>query len=353
MIKEVQVRNSSTDIFRNNLNIEWQYISQGSIYAAEKIDNDRILIGGSSWNRKNVPYSPQLAKDSPGIAFPIKVNNGSIYRSFDAPLQFPSMVNSIIAFDHRIMICCKHQDRAFNLFDQNLNLLSSVNDDLGLGLYNALYDQDGVQVIAATRNGGLHTLNPIDLKTINYINLNSGSARLWSLEKIGKGVVAGDYEGRLYFVPDILGQDFLSILPKDYLLESIPSEFTKYQPSLFGLTSTAENMIISGSRWGQITWFRVEGNQLVNFKACLIPFEISYLRSVDDTKNLLIGTRQGSLLYLEDNQTEINITPLITIKPSCQNDNSIWSISSTGKDGYIISFADGQVVGMNFSYCHK
>lgn len=329
---------------RDQIKEGWCYVNPGSVYAAEVLPDANILIGGSMWDRRNTPFNSET-RSSPGKLTLLSQNGNSYWEQKREVL--PSMVNAIVPLESGVFVGCKRGERAFNLFDQELGLSKTLNDEAGDGVYNAVQHRQTQSVLVATRRGLLVSLDGETLSTRRQINLNGDNARLWSLSVREDGlVVTGDYSGRLHLIENGL-ESARSYDMRDFLDESLPENQQIWEPSVFGATTNASGQIIASIRWGQITWFNFDDRKLKVDRSLVIPEEISQVASVPGTENLLIGTRSGRVLYYRQNSTsECNLTELLKIPPSFQTDNSVWSISCQ-QNNALVAFSDGQVVSLN------
>lgn len=333
---------------RNQSRVNWIHVSPGSVYAGEQIDLDHFLIGGSTWTRRSVPFTHELARNTPGIVYFLIVGDETIYSKQVEGKQFPSMVNSIIPLGDRVFVGCKHEEQAFNIITQDLHVDMSQNDYAGRGVYNAVYDHNRDEIIVVTRAGSLEYIDSHTLHTRLSIPLAPEGTRLWSVKKVGlrSAFVVGDYDGSVYLINED-DQVEKTVNLKEYMLSSMRVDKQVNQPSVFGLTILPDETVVAGVRWGQIMWFKISEHSFSPEKAVVLPWEISFLETVPDSTDILIGTREGKLLYLSDQSEGIVIHLLHEQLPSLQHDNSIWSISFTSPRSCIVCFADGQVVSLN------
>ena len=328
------------------VHIEWIHTGNGSIYAGERVYGGNILIGGSIWDRRHTPFTP-VARESPGLVYGLREMDGIVSQLDGSFVTFPSMVNAIVPAGEATVICCKHGEGTFTRRNRDGEVTLQRDDAMGDGVYSALYDATRSTIIATTRNGFLEFIDPDSLNPVRIIQLTDTDTRLWSLSISNSSglVAAGDYSGRLFLLDgetDIVKQTDLAALAAP----EIPDEKRQYQPSVFGLTVVCDETIVAGIRWGQINWL---DRDLMSQKSVFIPWEISYLQAVPNSKDLLIGTRQGKLLFLKDAGESMSVWSIYEIAPSFQTDNSIWSISFSDERHCLVCFADGQVVSVAFN----
>src|SRR3989338_359200 len=97
MLEELNLRLiKDVDPAIDRISIEWEIDNPSSVYAAEMMNNRTLLIGGSTWNRKSVPYTTKLARETPGIIYPASIRDVEIQAHTERQIQFPTMVNSIV-----------------------------------------------------------------------------------------------------------------------------------------------------------------------------------------------------------------------------------------------------------------
>lgn len=312
----------------------WRYQSDGSVYAAEKVSNGVFAVGGSTWQRRILPFS-ETARHAEGIVKSIALEDGLPIEI--KMLTLPSMVNVLISVKGNIFACCKSHRHTFNILDSNLRVTRSRDDLEGGGVYNSIYHNQKDTVISVTRNGGLLAINPESLDIEKRVQLAQTGIRVWSIacwESRGM-IFAGDYDGNLYALDqDLRLVDSLNLTA--YLDPALPPHQKKYNPSVFGLSVDHKGILAASIRWGQVFRFATDNSRLQFVDSFVVGQEISQLAYPPFTNELLIGTRSGTLLSQRD--------PVISIPPALQNDNSIWSISFHGRDEVLICFADGQVV---------
>ena len=315
--------------------ITWQFNSCGSVYTVAAIDNNRVLVGGSLWQRKFVPFS----EDSRAQQGVVQAVGGQEWHP--ETIKFSSMVNSVLPFRDRYIVCCKYGEQAYNVIGQDLQVQKTADDSRGNGVYNALITNEE-ELVSAVRNGGLSFRNPFTLELIDYVSL-SGNVRLWSVAQLPEGrLVAGDYAGMIYIVKDGKLESVFNL--GNQSRQEVPEFQQRFEPSVFGLSVSDAGNVAAAVRWGGIYWFNRE---MELERSLIIPHEISTVGYVPESEDLLIGTRSGSLLHLRDLDNEIMLTRLLSIKPALQNDNSIWSISFDLDKRPIVAFADGQVIKIN------
>lgn len=332
----------------NNIGIveaKWRHEGAGSIYAVGRIGWDKYIVGGSTWRRREDKYSDQLAREEPGAVYTITIPRGSsnVISDEENALRFPSMVNAIASLGERFIICCKYGEQTFNLIDPDLNLLKTADDHEGKGAYNGLFDNTTSELVAVTRSGRLEYVDPRTLQIKASVQLADINTRLWSLSKVDDGgFVCGDYDGNLYFVKDKKPQRSINLV--NFADENINQSYRQYKPSVFGLTFQSDGRIVAGIRWGEIMWLNTD---LELERSVTIPWEISYLETLPQSKDLLIGTRQGRLLILREG--DANPLEVYHIWPALQSDNSIWSILFISDTNCLVTFSDGQIVSLDFA----
>lgn len=310
----------------------WRFVSSGSVYTAAELPNGIIVTGGSSWLRRSTPFN-QETRNSPGelVVLPDQER-----------IVLPSMVNAVVPTPSGVFIGCKKGEQALNLFSTNMELLQTANDPIGDGVYLSVFDQQRNNVLATTRTGSLIALSPDNLEITQRVPL--ASSRLWALySSAGTGnIYSGDYAGNVYVVNENfqLHQSFNML---ESLHSSMPEEQKVWDPSIWGITETANHEIVISTRWGQITWFDQQ-DTLTPTRSIVLTEEITQLETIPNTNTLLVGTRSGKLLRLTERNSCTE--ELLFIPPAFQSDNSVWTISFTDNGDALVCFADGQVVNL-------
>lgn len=320
--------------------MHWRYDSPGSVYAAEQLPSGRVLCGGSEWERTNVPYTQELARTALGTVYALDPTHK--HRSGEIATR-PSMANAIVPlYDGRVYVGCKHKTGTHAIFGhEKLNLVQQQDDEVGGGVYNAMYHD--AKVIAVTRNGLLQRIDPNSLQITDHLQITPNrNIRAWSMATLEEHIVVGDYKGFVYLIRSNNIEQTLK--PEDYIDHG--NSVTKYDPSAFGL-ATIDNGVVVGSRSGQLTWLEVDQNGLLRpIGSRQLPEEITCVQNAK--RGLLVGTRSGKVLHVPNDQSVTDLHEIIHISPKLQNDNSPWSISADHGSGHIVCFADGQVVGLDY-----
>lgn len=327
--------------------IEFGYISRGSVYAALPLGEDRYVVGGSIWDRKDSPFTKE-SRNSSGLLCELSRSGAEIRES--AHIMFPSMVNAIVPIGKNIFIGCKRGQGSFNMLNDQFELIRSSSDELGDGVYNALFSKPTEALYAVTRNGYVHHIDVENLSVARHTQLTDGTSRLWSIAGRDQdhSLFIGDYSGYLYCIDCELHVRH-TIRLTDYIHEDISQERRQYDPSLFGIAVTTSGQIVSAIRWGQIDWFDIDTTGFNHCKSVIIPHEISQIASIGKRDDLLVGTRSGRLLYVRVHENETEIHQLLHVPPAFQSDNTVWSIEKTIQHSALVSFADGQVVELKTS----
>lgn len=332
-ILQTQENNEKSDL-------DLLHVSDGSVYAAEELADGRIAIGGSVWDRRRIPFTKELAESTPGIFYVINVDQPEVDRAERKSLLFPSMVNVVLPFEDSLVVCCKHGRQTYTRIDQGFKILSQSDSREGGGVYNSLYDTQRNRLVAATRFGKLEIVNAESMEIEESIEVGSANTRLWSLCQSSNGdYITGDYDGNLYAI--FQGNEVITCSPASIVEGSLPFDRKLYSPSVFGLTSLPDSSIVAGLRWGIVFWL---DSRLDIKKHVDIGEEISYISSIPDSNDLMLGTRSGRILRMWDHESNFELTEIYSIPPSVQSDNSVWSISFNEKNSCIASFADGQVI---------
>lgn len=326
--------------------VQWCFTSRGSIYAAESFGTGRYVVGGSTWDRRHTPFTHN-ARNTAGLLSEV-IQVGDEFTEISQAV-FPSMVNTIVPLRDYLFVGCKRGERSFNLLHADFKVMKTQSDDVGGGIYNAeLYGNTG-DLLVTTRNGYLSQVDLTTLLTVRVIQLNNGESRLWSLAVRNRdgAIFVGDYGGRVYCLSNDLKLQYqLYIL--DYLDYLLPNERRRYDPSVFGITVSPNGQLVTSIRWGQIDWFDIDGSRFKHDKSFTICEEISQIASTANSRDLLVGTRSGKLLYVSVDKDEFQIDQLLHIPPAYQSDNAVWSIVKTPDQGILASFADGQVVKLDY-----
>ena len=304
----------------------WSLKLNTSVYTSLELGN-RIYVGASDWDRRKIKYSKDIAKKSKGILYLFKKD-----KSIEKKIIFPSMVYSIIKLDKkRIFVGCKSEIGTFNLFDLNGNLLNQKDDKVGGGVYDSIFNPLKKEIVCTTRSGILEILNSETLEIKEKINL-SKNARIWPLIIKKRRMITGDYNGVLYIIDSrkIKKLDLKKFYKGDKRLKE------NFGPSIWGIESIKENIFV-GTRWGHIVVFD-KNLELIN--KILIGEDITSLKK-KSSNILLVGTRYGKVYLL--NIKNNNPSLILERKPVLQKENAIWSISRS-KKGFLVNFADGEVI---------
>lgn len=308
---------------------------QTSVYAVAEV-GALLFVGGSDWNRREVPYTKELAEESRGLLYRLRREKDGFV--VDKKIYFPSMVYSLVDLgDDRIFVGCKNRNNALNVINTEGEILKAKNDESGGGVYNAMLDSHRSEIIVTTRHGKLEFVDANSLEIKESIQLSSKDTRLWSLKFDEKSdvIYVGDYDGVLY----ILRRDNSSLDLKKLDLKSIYSGDERlndgFGPSLWGLENIDEQ-IIAGTRWGDVFFLTTD---LSIDRGVEVGEGVTCLEFLND-KEILIGTRYGKLFVLD--LTDYKLEEIKQIEPTLQKENAIWGMGA-GNEGVWCCFADGNV----------
>jgi len=322
--------------------VNWKKDLQTSAYTSTQWDN-KILIGGSNWNRKEVPYSKSIAANSPGLLHLCDQNGETEYI-----MELPSMIYCCLPLPSKLVfVGCKSTRKTGSLLDKRGFVYESFNDPEGQGIYNAEYNHPKNQIITTTRAGKLITYNADNLAKQQEWQLSAPNTRLWSLKMNTReqNVYSGDYDGVLHKV-NLNSGETAALDLKNYYPEhpNNPLITQGFGPSIWGLESLANGNLVLGTRWNQLIIVNPELEILASYQA---PESITSLQKINE-EFILVGSRLGTI-YIFD---LINGTfqKILENPPVTQKENAAWSMSKNG-DQFLITLADGTV--FNLSLIHN
>ncbi|MFC1600444.1 hypothetical protein ACFL3T_05460 [Patescibacteria group bacterium] len=323
--------------------IEREHEFPTSVYATLKTD-DRLFVGGSTWNRREDPYNEET-RNSGGLVR-ILDSNGKELNSF----ELPSMVYSILQIRGGYYVaCCKGSKQTLVMFDRDGDIQMTTDDEDGEGIYNALLITDKKNIVCTTRTGKLKSFDPMFLHEKGSVPLAGPDTRLWSVayNEHTDIVYSGDYDGYLYKTERIGTINSIDLKKERPIPEGMDPNFG---PSVWGIEIMPNGNLLVGTRWGTI--FHVN-KDLTVLGEIMVKEKIDHpAESVTSLCRIsgyvfLVGTRQGKL-FSYDAVTH-KFVLISEDPPALEKENAIWGINCH-KDGFAtVAVADGKVYEVSLS----
>lgn len=318
-----------------------------SVYTASDWDG-KMLVGGSDWDRRRVPYSQEVAEQSRG-SLRVLGQDGEEERVVD----LPSMVYSVVPVPERgvAFVGCRSAQGMLNVVDEKGEVLRSVDDLWGKGVYNATYNPRNGLMLCTKRSGWVVSINLNDLNEVAGAKLTQDGVRLWSLayDRDRDVIYAGDYDGCFYAVTCREGKIGYMNLQDLYAGEPEAEDLRSQGvgPSLWGLEVLSDGNIALGDRWGGLTLVSPEVSSGIQVLSRVrAPDGVTCLLRMEGDL-LLVGTRVGKLYSFDFGSGEFKL--VVDIPPVLQGENAIWGMSRVSEKEALVSVADGEVVRVKVS----
>lgn len=292
-----------------------------SSYQIEFFGN-KIITGGSNWDRAKTVYSDAITRNAKGIV------------KFDTKLfEFPHEVYSLLKIDKdNVFVGLSRGKRCMNLL--SLEDGSTRTFDGGNGIINAAWDQTRREILVGRRDGKIAVLDD-NLKILKTLRLSGANTKIWSVCWDKSSIYAGDYNGIFY----IIKRPALKIVYKLNVAKMPTTAKIKnkikegFAPNIFGIDQD-EDFVFIGTRWGQLI---IVNKHVPNAKMIMqLHGDVSFLKSY--RSYLFIGTRGGALLRLD--KATYKIKNIFRIMPRTQQENSIWDIAVHANKVYAV-YSDG------------
>ncbi|MDR0860561.1 MAG: hypothetical protein LBO09_06390 [Candidatus Peribacteria bacterium] len=325
-----------------------------STYHTAKYGEDNFFIAGSNWNRKSVQKGNEPLFSAQGRLYHYGAGKVVSFPTDTDMLYIVEVISKDLLF-----LGAKTEKNTFQLFSlSQKKVIKQQSDPQGGGCYGTLYLPENQELLMATRNGFLQTVDIASLKVKKSVQITPSGVRLWGIyyDTSEGNIYTGDYLGTLYKIR----KDGFTI-EKKVCLYDLYKHYDNHDnpPSLWGL-SYQNGKIIGGDRFGGITIWDKDLHQQDHYRlkkdgtlildplqkipSCEVESVMS-LKMVDD-QHFLLGSRWGNV-FLGD--TQRTLQKILTVPMGIQKENSAFTMERLDhNDGIeiLITFGDGQVYAL-------